>query len=68
MKDTAGMTLALARQFGREGTVPPRELVFAFLADEEGRRHVGSHWLVENRPELFDGVTEAVGARSAASP
>ncbi len=61
MKDTAGMTLALARQFGREGTVPPRDLVFAFLADEEAGGTWGSHWLVENRPELFDGVTEAVG-------
>ncbi|QKT07222.1 M20/M25/M40 family metallo-hydrolase [Gordonia sp. X0973] len=61
MKDMAGMTLALARQFAREGTVPPRDLVFAFLADEEAGGTWGSHWLVENRPDLFDGVTEAVG-------
>lgn len=61
MKDMVGMALALARQFKREGTVPPRELVFAFLADEEAGGTWGSHWLVENRPELFDGVTEAVG-------
>ncbi|MFT3899950.1 MAG: M20/M25/M40 family metallo-hydrolase [Gordonia sp. (in: high G+C Gram-positive bacteria)] len=61
MKDMAGMTLALARQFAREGTVPPRELVFAFLADEEAGGTWGSHWLVANRPDLFEGVTEAVG-------
>ncbi|MFT4395640.1 M20/M25/M40 family metallo-hydrolase [Gordonia lacunae] len=61
MKDMAGMALALARQFKRDGTVPPRELVFAFLADEEAGGSWGSHWLVENRPELFEGITEAVG-------
>ncbi|EON34521.1 hypothetical protein GTC6_02900 [Gordonia terrae C-6] len=61
MKDMAGMALALARQFKRDGTVPPRELVFAFLADEEAGGSWGSHWLVENRPDLFEGITEAVG-------
>ncbi len=59
MKDMAGMALALARQFKRDGTVPPRELVFAFLADEESGGARGSHWLVENRPDSFEGVTEA---------
>jgi acetylornithine deacetylase/succinyl-diaminopimelate desuccinylase-like protein len=41
--------------------VPPRDLVFAFLADEENGGKWGSHWLVDNRPDLFDGVTEAIG-------
>ncbi|WP_068271723.1 M20/M25/M40 family metallo-hydrolase [Aldersonia kunmingensis] len=61
MKDMCGMALALARQFKAEGTVPPRDLVFAFLADEEAGGKYGSHWLVENRPDLFEGITEAVG-------
>ncbi|KAA0023614.1 M20/M25/M40 family metallo-hydrolase [Antrihabitans cavernicola] len=61
MKDMVGMALALARQFKADGTVPPRDLVFAFLADEENGGKYGSHWLVDNRPDLFDGVTEAVG-------
>ncbi|MFT4125812.1 MAG: M20/M25/M40 family metallo-hydrolase [Gordonia sp. (in: high G+C Gram-positive bacteria)] len=61
MKDMVGMALALARQFKRTGTVPPREIVFAFLADEEAGGTWGSHWLVEHRPDLFAGVTEAVG-------
>jgi acetylornithine deacetylase/succinyl-diaminopimelate desuccinylase-like protein len=61
MKDMCGMALALARQFRREGTVPPRDIVFAFLADEEAGGKWGSHWLVEHRPDLFEGVTEAVG-------
>jgi acetylornithine deacetylase/succinyl-diaminopimelate desuccinylase-like protein len=60
MKDMVAMTLAVARRFRREGVVPPRDLVFAFLADEEAGGMQGSHWLVEHRPELFDGCTEAV--------
>ncbi|MFZ2173054.1 MAG: M20/M25/M40 family metallo-hydrolase [Rhodococcus sp. (in: high G+C Gram-positive bacteria)] len=61
MKDMVGMILAIARQFKAEGTVPPRDLVFAFVADEEAGGKYGCRWLVENRPDLFEGVTEAVG-------
>ncbi|HJT03204.1 MAG TPA: M20/M25/M40 family metallo-hydrolase [Pseudonocardiaceae bacterium] len=60
MKDMVAMTLAVARRFRRDGIIPPRDLVFAFLADEEAGGLQGSHWLVEHRPELFDGCTEAV--------
>ncbi|MDJ0362139.1 M20/M25/M40 family metallo-hydrolase [Rhodococcus sp. H29-C3] len=61
MKDMVGMALALARQFKSNGTVPPRNVLFAFLADEENGGKYGSQWLVEHRPDLFEGVTEAVG-------
>ena len=61
MKDMVGMTLALARQYKRENVVPPRDLVFAFVADEEAGGKFGCQWLVDNRPDLFDGVTHAVG-------
>lgn len=61
MKDMVGMTLAVARRLKRDGIVPPRDLVFAFLADEEAGGAFGSQWLVEHRPDLFAGVTEAVG-------
>jgi acetylornithine deacetylase/succinyl-diaminopimelate desuccinylase-like protein len=61
MKDMVGMMLAVARRFKRDGVVPPRDLVFAFLADEEAGGAFGSQWLVEQRPDLFDGITEAVG-------
>ncbi len=60
MKDMVAMTLALARQFKREGTVPRRDLIFAFLADEEAGGLFGAKWLVEHRPELFDGASEAI--------
>ena len=61
MKDMCGMMLAVARHFKRAGVVPPRDLVFAFVADEEHGGKYGAQWLVANRPDLFDGVTEAVG-------
>ena len=61
MKDMVGMMIAVARHFKRSGIVPPRDLVFAFVSDEEAGGKYGCKWLVENRPDLFDGVTEAIG-------
>lgn len=61
MKDMVGMILAVARAFKVEGIVPPRDLVFAFVADEEAGGRYGCQWLIEHRADLFDGVTEAVG-------
>ena len=60
MKDMVAMSLAVARRFKRDGILPPRDIVFAFLADEEAGGFFGAKWLVENRPELFEGVTEAI--------
>ncbi|GAC1413156.1 MAG: M20/M25/M40 family metallo-hydrolase [Mycobacterium sp.] len=61
MKDMCGMLIAIARHFKRAGTVPPRDLVFAFVSDEEAGGQYGAGWLVQNRPDLFEGITEAVG-------
>lgn len=61
MKDMVGMMIVVARQLKQAGIVPPRDLVFAFVADEEHGGRYGAHWLVDNRPDLFDGVTEAIG-------
>jgi len=61
MKDMCGMMLAVARHFKRSGVVPPRDLVFAFVADEEHGGEYGAQWLVDNRADLFTGVSEAVG-------
>jgi acetylornithine deacetylase/succinyl-diaminopimelate desuccinylase-like protein len=61
MKDMVGMMIVVARQLKRAGIVPPRDLVFAFVADEEHGGHYGAQWLVDHRPELFNGVTEAIG-------
>jgi acetylornithine deacetylase/succinyl-diaminopimelate desuccinylase-like protein len=61
MKDMVAMTLATARRLKRDGIIPPRDLIFAFLADEEAGGLYGAQWLVSNRPELFEGATEAIG-------
>ena len=61
MKDMCGMMLAVARHFKRNGIIPPRDLVFAFVADEEHGGKYGAQWLVDNRPDLLAGVSEAVG-------
>jgi acetylornithine deacetylase/succinyl-diaminopimelate desuccinylase-like protein len=60
MKDMDAMMLAVLRDLARSGTRPPRDLVFAFFADEEAGGVQGSHWLVQHRRDLLDGVTEAV--------
>jgi acetylornithine deacetylase/succinyl-diaminopimelate desuccinylase-like protein len=61
MKDMDAMMLAVVRQRLREGRQPPRDIVLAFLADEEAGGTHGARWLVESHPELFEGVTEAIG-------
>lgn len=61
MKDMDAMILAVVRHWARTGHVPPRDIVVIFTPDEEaGGRH-GAHWIVDNRPHLLAGVTEAVG-------
>ncbi len=61
MKDFDAMVLATVRQWRREGRVPPRDLVLAFLADEEAGSTLGARYLVQHHAELFDGCTEAIG-------
>ena len=61
MKDMVAMILAVVGHWGRTGLRPRRDVVVLLLPDEEAGGLLGSHWLVDHRPELFDGVTEAVG-------
>ncbi|MEU6842147.1 M20/M25/M40 family metallo-hydrolase [Streptomyces sp. NPDC046716] len=60
MKDMDAMTLAVVRDRLRTGRKPPRDIVLAFLADEEAGGTWGARHLVDNHRELFDGVTEAI--------
>jgi acetylornithine deacetylase/succinyl-diaminopimelate desuccinylase-like protein len=60
MKDMDAMMLAVVREWARTGVRPPRDVVVAFVADEEAGGVKGARWLVDNHPELFDGCTEAV--------
>ncbi|MEU0519454.1 M20/M25/M40 family metallo-hydrolase [Streptosporangium sp. NPDC006007] len=61
MKGTLSMTLALVRDWARRGVRPRRDVVLAFLADEEATGEYGSRHAVRRHRELFDGCTEAIG-------
>ncbi|MEV7073518.1 M20/M25/M40 family metallo-hydrolase [Streptomyces sp. NPDC093990] len=60
MKDMDAMTLAVVRDRLRSGRRPPRDIVLAFLADEEAGGTYGARHLVDHHPDLFEGVTEAI--------
>jgi acetylornithine deacetylase/succinyl-diaminopimelate desuccinylase-like protein len=51
----------MVRAWARAGVKPPRDIVLQFMPDEEAGSIHGSHWLVKNRKDMFQGVTEAVG-------
>ncbi|QIM15986.1 M20/M25/M40 family metallo-hydrolase [Leucobacter insecticola] len=61
MKNMIGMLLAAIRSLGIEGWQPRRDIVLAFVADEEVEGADGMAYLVAEHPELFRGVTEAIG-------
>jgi acetylornithine deacetylase/succinyl-diaminopimelate desuccinylase-like protein len=54
------MILSCVRAWVSSGRVPPRDLVVAFVADEEAGGTKGARYLVDNRPDLFEGCTEAI--------
>ena len=60
MKDMDAMTLAVVRRMLREGRRPRRDLVLAFLADEEAGGKLGAKFLAAEHRGLFDGCTEAI--------
>ncbi|WP_159606615.1 M20/M25/M40 family metallo-hydrolase [Agromyces humi] len=60
MKDMDAMMLTALGGILGSGELPEREIVVAFFADEEAGGGVGASWLVDHRPDLFDGATEAI--------
>ncbi len=60
MKNMDAMIIATVRDWSRTGYVPPRDMVLAFFADEEAGSILGSHWMVDNHPQLFSGCNEAI--------
>jgi acetylornithine deacetylase/succinyl-diaminopimelate desuccinylase-like protein len=61
MKDMCATLLSVLHRWRAEDRGPRRDIVLAFVADEEDRGEWGSHWLVEEHPALFDGVAAAIG-------
>jgi acetylornithine deacetylase/succinyl-diaminopimelate desuccinylase-like protein len=60
MKDMDAMILSVVRSRLQDGRPPKRDIVVCFLADEEAGSVFGSHWLVDNHPQLFEGCTEGI--------
>ncbi|ADH70331.1 MULTISPECIES: M20/M25/M40 family metallo-hydrolase [Nocardiopsis] len=60
MKDMNAMVLAMLRQRLREGRRPPRDIVLAFLADEEAGGTWGAQYLVDEHPDLFADCDSAI--------
>ncbi|WP_326822216.1 M20/M25/M40 family metallo-hydrolase [Streptosporangium sp. NBC_01639] len=60
MKDMDAMMLAVLRQMATEGRKPRRDVVFAWMADEEAGGTYGAKYLTAKHPELFDGVDHAI--------
>ncbi|KGJ79092.1 hypothetical protein GY21_06050 [Cryobacterium roopkundense] len=67
MKDMVAMTLATLLAWAEAGIRPRRDIVVAFVADEEDTGERGALWLVAEHPELFAGVEAAIG-ESGGSP
>ncbi|MHC3001355.1 hypothetical protein OK17_03500 [Gordonia sp. GN26] len=60
MKDMVAMILASVRDMIRRGEQPNRDIVLAFFADEEDNSSQGSLYMIENHPEVFEGVDTAI--------
>ncbi|MGI8578257.1 MAG: M20/M25/M40 family metallo-hydrolase [Nocardioidaceae bacterium] len=61
MKDFDAAILSVVRARAKAEAIPSRAITFAFTADEEAGSQQGGHFLVDSRPDLFEGCTEAVG-------
>ncbi|WP_432754021.1 M20/M25/M40 family metallo-hydrolase [Streptomyces sp. JL2001] len=60
MKGTVAMTLSLVRAWAKSGQRPCRDLVLAFLADEESTGEHGARHVVAKHRDLLADVKEAV--------
>jgi acetylornithine deacetylase/succinyl-diaminopimelate desuccinylase-like protein len=61
MKDAVAQMLACLLRWSEDGIGPRRDIVFAFVADEEDCGNFGAQWLVREHPELFAGVGGGIG-------
>jgi acetylornithine deacetylase/succinyl-diaminopimelate desuccinylase-like protein len=61
MKGGVAMMLSALLRAKAEGLEPPGDVIFCALSDEEGFSAYGAQFLVEQHPELFEGVRHAIG-------
>jgi acetylornithine deacetylase/succinyl-diaminopimelate desuccinylase-like protein len=61
MLDQVASVLVAVRELAEAGRRPWRDILLAFVADEETGGDYGAKWLVEEHPELFDGIAAAIG-------
>jgi acetylornithine deacetylase/succinyl-diaminopimelate desuccinylase-like protein len=61
MKGGVAMMLAAFMRTAAAGRVPPGDLILCLMSDEEAGSELGARYLVEQHPELFDGVRYAIG-------
>lgn len=66
MKDACAMTLATLLDWGRNGVRPRRDIVAAFVADEEDAGAWGAEWLVDEHADLFAGCGGSIGESGGA--
>ncbi|EID56499.1 M20/M25/M40 family metallo-hydrolase [Saccharomonospora xinjiangensis] len=60
MKDFCATVLAAVAALAATGRRPRRDIVLAFVADEEDRGEYGAHWLTAHHPGLFTGCAAAI--------
>jgi acetylornithine deacetylase/succinyl-diaminopimelate desuccinylase-like protein len=65
MKDMCATLLTTLSRWSTAGTVPRRDIVLAFVADEEDRGEWGAHWLVDEHASLFEDCAAAIGESGA---
>jgi acetylornithine deacetylase/succinyl-diaminopimelate desuccinylase-like protein len=61
MKNMDAMIITALQDILGAGKQPARDLIVAFFSDEENGGVFGSHYVVDEHPELFAGATEAIG-------
>jgi acetylornithine deacetylase/succinyl-diaminopimelate desuccinylase-like protein len=61
MKNMDAMIMSVVRHWARAGIRPRRDTIVVLFPDEEAGMKHGSQWFVHNRPDIFEGATEAIG-------
>jgi acetylornithine deacetylase/succinyl-diaminopimelate desuccinylase-like protein len=61
MKDMCATLLTVLHRWSAQGRRPRRDIVFAFVADEEDKGAWGAHWLVTEHRSLFADCAAAIG-------